>query len=184
MTPPGANTFLLRVKSLSKPRSKRYEPCLHTYQGRHIVHRSTLAYLSSYIYHLPRPESKNKSKSAQILTPPGANTLPLSNEMGQMPSIDSFKSRWVPIRLLRKARVVVFWRTYRVILITSRRQCLAYQFSPLLASPSPGRLKVTAGVLLTVLTAEDLRLSRFFNKSPGEGAPLSTSNATPPIPDG
>ena len=134
-------------------------------------------YITSLVQNLQKLENLPRSR------PPGANTLPLSDKIGQILAIDAFRSRLVLISRLRKTSVIVVGHTYRVILITIRRQRLDYQSSPLLASP--GRLNVMAGVwLLTVLTAEDLRLSRFFNNSPGEGAPLSTSNATPPIPDG
>ena len=67
--PPGAKTFLLMVKSLSKPRSKLYEPCLHIYQGQQMAHRSTWAYLSSYLYRQPRPQSDNAQKASQNTTP-------------------------------------------------------------------------------------------------------------------
>ena len=82
--PPGANTFPLRVKSLSKPQSKRYEPCLHTYQGRHTVHHSSLAYLLSYVYHQPRPGSL-KSRNLPRSRPPA----PIIDAVGGPVSVET-----------------------------------------------------------------------------------------------
>ena len=56
--------------------------------------------------------------------PPGANTLPLSDELGQIPATEALECRWVPIRRLRKTSVIVVGHTYRVIYITSPSQNL------------------------------------------------------------
>ena len=47
-------------------------------------HRSTWAYLSSYIYQQPRPESQKSQKSAQIATP-GSQNLALERRNGPNP---------------------------------------------------------------------------------------------------
>ncbi len=56
--------------------------------------------------------------------PPGTNTLPLSDNMGQIPTTEALGCRWVPIRRLRKTGVIVVELTYRVIYITSLFQML------------------------------------------------------------
>ena len=84
---------------------------------------SSWAYLSSYIYHQPLPGSQ-KSRNLPRSRPPGAKTLPLSDEMGQIPATEALGCRWVPIRRLRKTRVIVVGHTYRVIYITSPSQNL------------------------------------------------------------
>ena len=47
--------------------------------------------------------------------PPGANTLPMSDEMDQIPATEALGCRWVPIRRLRKTSVIVVGHTYRLI---------------------------------------------------------------------
>ena len=79
---------------------------------------SSWAYLSSYIYHQPLLGSK-QSRNLPRSRPPGAKTLPLSDEMGQIPATEALGCRWVPIRRPRKTSVIVVGHTYRVIYINS-----------------------------------------------------------------
>ena len=51
--------------------------------------------------------------------PPGAKTLPVSDEMGRIPATKALGCRWVPIRRLRKTSVTVVGHIYRVIYINS-----------------------------------------------------------------
>ena len=84
---------------------------------------SSWAYLSSYIYHRPLPESK-KSRNLPRSRPPGAKTFPFGDKMGQISATEALGCRWVPIRRLRKTSVIVVGHTYRVIYITSPSQDL------------------------------------------------------------
>ena len=79
---------------------------------------SSWSNLSSYKYYQPLSESK-KSRNLPRSRPPGANTLPLSDEMGQIPATEGLGCRWVLIRRLRKTSVIVVGHTYRVIYIAS-----------------------------------------------------------------
>ena len=76
-----------------------------------MFHRSSLSYLSSYIYHQYLAENSKISKICSE-RPPGTNTLPLSDEMGQIPSTEGLESRWMPLRRLGKTGVVVVGHAY------------------------------------------------------------------------
>ena len=84
---------------------------------------SSWAYLSSYRYHQPLPESR-KSRNLPRSRPPGAKSLFVSDDMDQIPATEALGCRWVPIRRLRKTSVIVVGHTYRVIGITSPSQSL------------------------------------------------------------
>ena len=79
---------------------------------------SSWAYLSSYIYPHPLPEAR-KSRNLPRSRPPGTNTLPFSDNMGQIPATEALGCRWGAIRRLRKTSVIVVGHTCRVIYITS-----------------------------------------------------------------
>ena len=76
------------------------------------------------VIYITSPSQKHKNIKICPERPPGAKTLPLSDEMGQIPATEALGCRWVPIRRLRKTSVIVVGHTYRVIHITSLAQNL------------------------------------------------------------
>ena len=67
--PPRTRTFYLSDKYQFKPRSKRQIPCVGIGEGKYMVHISSSAYLSSYLYLQPLPESQ-KSRKIRPERPP------------------------------------------------------------------------------------------------------------------
>ena len=108
-------------------------------------------------------------KNLEILPrsrPPGTKTLPLSEEMDQIPTTEALGCRRVSMRRLRKTSVIVVGHTYRVIYITSPSQNVK-NLEILLRLRTPGT-KTFPFIVLLVGQAPLLTFDQLSQSSPGD----------------